>query len=102
MPDGINLMPILEGRTDASERTLFFRFTIGTTKQVAVRQGSWKLLVDGAKRYVFDLSKDIGERNDLARQRQDIARRLRPLIGAWEADVDAEASANAARETTSR
>jgi hypothetical protein len=51
---------------------------------------------------VFDLSKDIGEHNDLARQRQDMARRLRPLIDAWEADVDAEASANAARETTSR
>ena len=101
-PDGINLMPILEGRTDASERTLFFRFMVGTTTQVAVRQGSWKLLVDGAKRYVFDLSKDIGERNDLARQRQDIARRLRPLIDAWEADVDAEASANAARKTASR
>ena len=101
-PDGINLIPILEGRIGVTERTLFFRFTIGTTKQVAVRQGPWKLLVDGAKRYVFDLSKDIGERNDLARQRQDIARRLRPLIDAWEADVDAEANANAARETTSR
>ncbi|HEU4386216.1 MAG TPA: sulfatase-like hydrolase/transferase [Blastocatellia bacterium] len=101
-PDGINLMPILEGRTAALERTLFFRFTIGTTKQLAVRQGSWKLLVDGAKRYVFDLSSDIAERNDLARQRQDIAHRLRLLIDAWEADVDGEASANAARETTSR
>jgi arylsulfatase A-like enzyme len=101
-PDGVNLVPILEGRTDASERTLFFRFSTGATKQVAVRQGSWKLLVDGGKRYVFDLSKDIGERNDLARQRQDIARRLRPLIDTWEADVDAEASANAARETTNR
>jgi arylsulfatase A-like enzyme len=101
-PEGINLMPILEGRTSVAERTLFFRFTIGTTKQVAVRQGSWKLLVDGAKRYVFDLSKDVGERNDLAGQRQDIARRLRPLIDAWEADVDAEAKANAARETASR
>ena len=101
-PDGINLMPILEGRIGVTERTLFFRFTIGTTKQIAVRQGPWKLLVDGAKRYVFDLSKDVGERNDLARQRQDIARRLRPLIDAWEADVDAEANANATRETTSR
>jgi arylsulfatase A-like enzyme len=101
-PDGINLIPILEGRASAAERTLFFRFTIGTTKQVAVRQGSWKLLVDGAKRYVFDLSKDVGERNDLASQRQDIARRLRPLINAWEANVDAEAKANAASETTGR
>jgi arylsulfatase A-like enzyme len=90
-PDGINLLPILEGRSGVVERTLFFRFMIGNTKQLAVRQGSWKLLVDGAKRYVFDLSKDVGEHNNLTSERQDIARRLRPLITAWEADVDAEA-----------
>jgi len=100
-PDGVNVIPILEGRTGAMERTLFFRFMIGTTKQVAVRQGSWKLLVDGTKRYVFDLSKDVGERNDLASQRQDIARKLWPLIAAWESDVDADAKTNA-RETAGR
>jgi hypothetical protein len=68
-------------------------------KQLAVRQGSWKLLVDGAKRYVFDLSKDVGERNDVTNQRQDVAQRLRPLIAAWEADVDAEAKLNTAATT---
>jgi arylsulfatase A-like enzyme len=93
-PDGINLLPMLEGRAPAVERTLFFRFGGGAARQLAVRQGSWKLLVDGAKRYVFDLSKDVGERNDLTNQRQDIAQRLRPLIAAWEADVDAEAKMN--------
>ena len=93
-PDGINLLPMLDGRSPLVERTLFFRFGTGNVKQVAVRQGSWKLLVDGAKRYVFDLSKDVGERNDLTNQRQDVARRLRPLIAAWEADVDAEAKVN--------
>src|SRR4029079_2449567 len=95
-PDGINLLPMLDGRSPLVERTLFFRFTIGNVKQVAVRQGSWKLLADGAKRYVFDLSKDLGERNDLTSQRQDVARRLRPLIAAWETDVDAEAKTNSA------
>jgi arylsulfatase A-like enzyme len=98
-PDGINLLPMLEGHTPPVERTLFFRFTIGNVKQLAVRQGSWKLLVDGAKRYVFDLSKDVGERNDLTNQRQDVARRLRPLIAAWEADVDAEAQMNSSAAT---
>ena len=46
---------------------------------------------DGWSVCVFDLSRDIGERNDLAGQRQDIARQLPPLITAWEADVNAEA-----------
>jgi len=94
-PDGINLLPMLEGRSAVTERTLFFRFMIGNTKQLAVRQGPWKLLVDGAKRYVFDLTRDPGERNDLASQRQDLAQRLRPLIAAWEAEVDADAKIDA-------
>jgi arylsulfatase A-like enzyme len=98
-PDGINLLPMLEGRRPVVERTLFFRFTTGNIKQLAVRQGSWKLLLDGAKRYVFDLSMDVGERTDLTQQRQDVARRLRPLIAAWEADVDAEARTMTAATT---
>ena len=102
-PDGVNLLPILEGRSASVERTLFFRFPIGgNVRQLAVRQGSWKLMIDGPKIFVFDLSKDIGERNDLASQRQDIARKLRPLIAAWEKEVDTEAKANAAVRTASQ
>ena len=89
--EGINLLPILEGRAPETPRTLFWR-TAGS-RQRAVRSGDWKLVVDTGSTFVFDLRTDIGERNDLARQRQDIARRLRPLITRWEKDVDAEAKA---------
>ncbi len=54
-PDGINLLPILEGRTPPVERTLFFRNTVGGRQQRAVRRGNWKLLVDGPNTFVFDL-----------------------------------------------
>jgi arylsulfatase A-like enzyme len=91
--EGINLLPILEGKTAPVERTLFFRNIVGGRTQRAVRKGNWKLLVDGPNTFVFDLSKDIGERNDLASTRTDIARQLRPLITAWEKDVDDEATA---------
>jgi hypothetical protein len=40
---------------------------------------------------LFNLKDDVGERNDLASQRSDIVRKLFPLIGKWEEDVDAEA-----------
>jgi hypothetical protein len=36
------------------------------------------------------LRADIGERNDLAPQRPDIVAKLRPLVAAWEKDVDGE------------
>ena len=38
---------------------------------------------------------DLSERNDLAKYRQDVAQRLRPLLDAWEKAVAADAAANA-------
>jgi arylsulfatase A-like enzyme len=89
--EGMNLLPILEGRTPEVERTLFWRTTAGNHNQRAVRRGDWKLMVDGNHVMLFDVRRDVGERNDVAGQRQDIARQLRPLIAGWEKDVDAEA-----------
>jgi arylsulfatase A-like enzyme len=93
--EGMNLLPILEGKAPEVERTLFWR-TTAPRAQRAVRRGDWKLLVDGAAVLLYNLRMDIGERNDLAYQRQDLARQLRPLIAAWEADVDGEAKRGAA------
>jgi arylsulfatase A-like enzyme len=91
--EGVDLLPILDGRTPRVERTLFWRVTGPGRQQRAVRQGDWKLLIDSGAMLLFDLYEDVGERNDLARARPDIARQLRPLLAAWEADVNAEAKA---------
>jgi arylsulfatase A-like enzyme len=90
--EGINLLPLVAKGAKATERTLFWRIDSPTRKQRAVRQGDWKLLIDGDDLMVYNLAKDIGERNDLVRtlQGQEAARRLRPLIAAWEKDVDGE------------
>jgi arylsulfatase A-like enzyme len=87
--EGINLLPILEGRSPQVERTLFWR----TPTQKAVRKGDWKLLANGPLLFLFNLRDDIGERTDLAAQRIDLIRQLRPLIAAWEGDVDGERAA---------
>lgn len=88
--EGINLLPVLEGRATENARTLFWR-VVGARTQQAVRSGEWKLLLDGGRAMLFNLGRDIGERNNLIGQRLDIARRLRPLLAAWQEDVDAEA-----------
>ena len=92
--EGVNLFPILEGRAPEVERTLFWRTNVGNRTQRAVRNGDWKVVVDATHVMVFNVRSDIGERNDLANQRQDIARRLRPLVAAWEDEIDAEAMRN--------
>jgi arylsulfatase A-like enzyme len=90
--EGVNLFPVWQGRAPKLERTLFWRAGNGGGKQTAVRQGDWKLVVDGVHTYVFDLGTDLSERNDLAKWRQDVARDLQPLLTDWEASVDADAA----------
>ncbi|MFI5076952.1 MAG: sulfatase-like hydrolase/transferase [Vicinamibacteria bacterium] len=94
--DGVNLLPILEGRAPEMERTVFWRVT-GARQQQAVRSGRWKLVVDQARPLLFDLSSDIGERTDVIRQHVDVATKLRAALAAWEADVDGEAKGAASR-----
>jgi len=92
--EGLNLLPIVGGQQPPLERTLFFRVT-GNRAARAVRQGDWKLMVDGPNTMLFNVRTDMAERNDLAKDRLDIVRKLRPLITAWEEDVDAEAKSSA-------
>ena len=94
--EGIDLFPILAGAAPPAERTLFWRVA-GGRPHVAVRSGNWKLLMDGGRAFLVDRGADMGERVNLIGERSDVARRLNPLIAAWERDVDADA-----RRTESR
>jgi arylsulfatase A-like enzyme len=92
--EGMNLLPILEGKSPGVERTLFWRVQVAGINQRAVRSGHWKLLREGQVRtMLFDLSTDIGERTDLAAVHPDIVRRLYLKLLEWEQDVDNEAKA---------
>ena len=71
---------------------LFWRVATAGLNQKAVRDGDWKLLTEGpARLMLFDVSKDLGERNDVAASNTAVVRRLHQLLLAWERDVDAEA-----------
>jgi hypothetical protein len=74
------------GRAAPIERTLFWR----NASAQAVRSGDLKLVVDGQSNFIFNVREDLGERNDLTNVSQNDARRLRSLLDAWAADVDAE------------
>ncbi len=90
--EGINLLPLLDGRSPIVQRTLFWRVRTGGLDQRAVRSGDMKLLLDGTARVMlFDVRKDLAERNDLAQDHTGDVRRLHQLLVAWERDVDEEA-----------
>ena len=92
--EGIDLLPILAGRSAEVERTLFWRVP-PPRPQHAVRSGDWKLLLDGGRAMLFNLRQDISERNNLIGQHADVAQRLSARLKAWTADVDSEVKATA-------
>jgi arylsulfatase A-like enzyme len=96
--EGVDLLPLLRTGAAPQSRTLFWRVDVAGINQRAVRDGNWKLLLEGSVReMLFDVSKDLGERDDLAAAHPAIARRLHQQLLAWEKDVDAEARARSAR-----
>tara|TARA_B100001123_G_scaffold449590_2_gene615554 strand:- start:3934 stop:4899 length:966 start_codon:yes stop_codon:yes gene_type:complete len=78
--DGINLIPHLTGeKTAAPHRTLFW--SNGPNK--AVRMGKWKLVKSGKNPWLFDLSKDISETNNLAKEKPDLLEILNGALQKW-------------------
>ncbi|MHC4629084.1 MAG: sulfatase-like hydrolase/transferase [Planctomycetota bacterium] len=83
--DGFDLLGVLTENGGLPERTLFWRYR----KERAVRKGPWKLLVRGDKTMLFNLHDDLGEKNDLARTRPQMLKRLEEELTAWEREVSA-------------
>lgn len=82
--DGINLIPYLAGkRKESPHGALFWRKENG--KAWAVRAGSLKLLKveSSPKMLLYDLSKDIGETNDLTKAQPEDVKRLKALYDQW-------------------
>ena len=85
--DGIDLLPALSEHSPLIERQIFWRIK-RPHEQRAVRSGRWKLLQDGPNFYLFDVSADPGERNDLTAEHPELVGKLNAALDAWEKDVD--------------
>jgi len=94
--DGVDLLPVLREGVPLRERALFWRY--GGCK--AVRQGSWKLLVQGKREKclrgksgasvsLHNLADDLGERTDLASVQRKRVAALQKALSDWETDVTA-------------
>jgi arylsulfatase A-like enzyme len=106
--DGVNILPLMEGKKDANPRDHFFFYYDGELR--AVRQGTWKLDFPHAYRSyegvtpgrdghpgpyaegrigltLFDLENDIGEKVNVADQHPDIVERLQALAATAREDL---------------
>ena len=89
--DGYDIIGhVAEGREDF-ERTLFWRGRRGDRTWAAVRDSDLKYirLIEGERteEWMYNLSTDIHEENDLLGSRSDDGDRLKSLLAKWEADM---------------
>jgi len=84
--DGINLLPVLTGKSKAIERTLYWR-TTERSKHKAIRMGNWKYLKDEKGEYLFDLSIDPTEKNNLSEKFPGEFAKLKDMYAKWESTV---------------
>lgn len=93
--DGVSLLPALKGSDSLPRPALFWHYphysNQGGFPGGAIRQGEWKLVerFEDGRAHLYDLSKDIGERNDVADQHPDRVREMTNQLHAWYTDVDA-------------
>ena len=84
--DGLDLLPSLSGRSPVVEREIFWRIK-RPFDQRAVRSGRWKLVQEGRNFFLFDITADPGERNDLTAGHPEIVRKLNRALASWEKEV---------------
>jgi N-acetylgalactosamine-6-sulfatase len=92
--DGLDLLPVLTGKKEEFERTLFWRRKHGPKRKgfeegVAVRKGDWKLIDQAeGESFLFYLRDDPAEEKNRFAEFLERARKMRALAAEWEAEVD--------------
>ncbi|MDP6035577.1 MAG: sulfatase-like hydrolase/transferase, partial [Verrucomicrobiota bacterium] len=74
--DGISILPTLLAKgTQKQHEYMYWQYGVR-----AVRSGKWKGIGKGGKLHLYDLSKDMAEKNELSAQYPEIAARLKNYI----------------------
>ncbi len=81
--DGTELTSLLFQSQRLPPRTLFWR----KRRRQAARHGPWKLIRDRGQAALYNLSRDIGERSDVAAKHPDVVSQLDAALTAWEKEV---------------
>ena len=88
--DGDNLIPLLEGKKVFKNRALYwhypnFAFHRDNRLGSAIREGDHKLLhfYDTDSIELYNLKKDIGEKNDLSDKMPQLAQKLKGKLSSW-------------------
>ena len=94
--DGVSFLPALRGK-DHDRGAIYWHFPHYSNHGYqspggAIRLGKYKLLeyYENGSVQLFDLEKDLGERNDLSGTKPDVTARLLKMLRDWRGEVDAK------------
>lgn len=80
--DGVDIYPFITGKKPGvPHETMMWRFTISA----GIRQGDWKLIrMPDRLPMLFDLSKDIAEQHNVAKDNWDLVESMLKELGDWD------------------
>jgi arylsulfatase A-like enzyme len=78
--DGISFNETLRGNNAEQVKHEFLYWEFHETNMMALRMGNWKLIVKNGNKYLYDLSVDIHEDNDIAAQNPQIVEQMVKII----------------------
>ncbi|MCH1409285.1 MAG: DUF4976 domain-containing protein, partial [Verrucomicrobiales bacterium] len=94
--DGQSLLPLLENRDASLNRDLFWHFPHyhagGDSPYSAIRSGNYRLIEfhETGDLELYDLKSDIGESNDLSKEKPDKVAKLHTRMKKWREEVGAQ------------
>jgi arylsulfatase A-like enzyme len=93
--DGTSLVPVLRGDSSLGREALFWHYphysNQGGFPGGAIRRGEWKLIegYEEGRVRLFNLERDLGERNNVAGRHPERVDRMRARLHEWYEEVDA-------------
>ena len=78
------MTPILQGGRKSPRTEMFWE----RRGDRAARVGNWKWVESSRGGGLFDLANDIGEQNDLSKDKPDVLRRVKSRFAAWKRQMD--------------
>jgi len=77
--DGFDMKPVLQSKKESSRNEMFWK----RRGDKAARVGHWKWVDSDRGSGLFDLSKDIGEQNDLSEEKPEVLKRVKSEFNDW-------------------
>ncbi len=82
--DGFDMLPVLQGKIKSPRKEMFWQRRLDK----GARVGHWKWVESARGDGLFDLSKDLGEKKDLSKERPDMLTKLKNRFRNWKKEMN--------------